>query len=150
LALERKHLHRFWKNWKSLFKITEPATKISLVVVMFVTVQAEVPSFLKRRSHGGGEGGFISGGAAGGGDGGEAGEGDGSVGVEEVGEGSRAAPESGIAYSFLMRVITVSAGIGKKKCEVLTKFSCNFRSKLARSTLTSPGSIRANSVVILV
>jgi hypothetical protein len=37
----------------------------------------------------------------------------------------------------------VSAGIGqKKKCEVLIKFSCNLRSKSARSTLTSPGSIR--------
>jgi hypothetical protein len=37
----------------------------------------------------------------------------------------------------------VSSGIGpKKKCEVLIKFSCNLRSKLARSTLTSPGSIR--------
>jgi hypothetical protein len=37
----------------------------------------------------------------------------------------------------------VSAGIGqKKKCEVIIKFSCNLRSKSARSTLTSPGSIR--------
>jgi hypothetical protein len=36
----------------------------------------------------------------------------------------------------------VSEEIGKKKCEVLLKFSCNLRSKLARSTLTSPGSIR--------
>ncbi len=41
----------------------------------------------------------------------------------------------------------VSAGIGqKKKCEVLIKFSCNLRSKSARSTLTSPGSIRVKTV----
>jgi hypothetical protein len=37
----------------------------------------------------------------------------------------------------------VFAGIGKqKKYKVLNKFSCNLRSKLARSILTSPGSIR--------
>jgi hypothetical protein len=36
----------------------------------------------------------------------------------------------------------VFAVIGKKKCKVLNTFSCNLRSKLARSTLTSPGSIR--------
>ncbi len=42
----------------------------------------------------------------------------------------------------------ISAGIGqKKKCKVLIKFSCNLRSKSARSTLTSPGSIRVNSTV---
>jgi hypothetical protein len=39
----------------------------------------------------------------------------------------------------------VSAGIGKKKCEVLIKFSCNLGSKSARSTLTSPGSIRVKT-----
>jgi hypothetical protein len=33
----------------------------------------------------------------------------------------------------------------KKMCEVLIKFSCNLRSKLARSTLTSPGSIRVTT-----
>jgi hypothetical protein len=37
----------------------------------------------------------------------------------------------------------VSAGIGQKIIyKVLNKFSCNLRSKLARSTLTSPGPIR--------
>jgi hypothetical protein len=37
----------------------------------------------------------------------------------------------------------VSAGIGQKtKYKVLNKFSCNLRSKSARSTLTSPGPIR--------
>ncbi len=36
----------------------------------------------------------------------------------------------------------VSAEIGQKKYKVLNKFSCNLRSKLARSTLTSPGPIR--------
>jgi hypothetical protein len=39
----------------------------------------------------------------------------------------------------------VSAGIGKKKYKVLNKFSCNFRSKSARSTLTSPGPIMINT-----
>jgi hypothetical protein len=39
----------------------------------------------------------------------------------------------------------VSAGIGKKKYEVLLKFSCNLRSKSARSTLPSPGSIRVKN-----
>ncbi len=43
----------------------------------------------------------------------------------------------------------VSAGIGKKKCEVPIKFSCNLRSKLARSTLTSPGSIRVQTTTTL-
>jgi hypothetical protein len=42
----------------------------------------------------------------------------------------------------------VSAGIGKKKCEVLLKFSCNLRSKLARLTLTSPGSIRVKGAQV--
>jgi hypothetical protein len=37
----------------------------------------------------------------------------------------------------------VFAGIGQKIIyKVLNKFSCNLRSKLARSTLTSPGPIR--------
>jgi hypothetical protein len=36
----------------------------------------------------------------------------------------------------------VFAEIGQKKYKVLNKFSCNLRSKLARSTLTSPGPIR--------
>ncbi len=37
----------------------------------------------------------------------------------------------------------VFAGIGQKIIyKVLYKFSCNLRSKLARSTLTSPGPIR--------
>jgi hypothetical protein len=40
----------------------------------------------------------------------------------------------------------VSAGIGQKIIyKVLYKFSCNLRSKLARSNLTSPGPIRVNS-----
>ncbi len=39
----------------------------------------------------------------------------------------------------------VFAGIGKKIIyKVLNKFPCNLRSKLARSTLTSPGPIRVN------
>jgi hypothetical protein len=39
----------------------------------------------------------------------------------------------------------VSAGIGiLKKIKLLNKFSCNLRSKSARSTLTSPGPIRVN------
>jgi hypothetical protein len=40
----------------------------------------------------------------------------------------------------------VSAGIGQNKYiyKVLNKFSCNLRSKLARSTLTSPCLIRVN------
>jgi hypothetical protein len=42
----------------------------------------------------------------------------------------------------------VSAGIGQKtKYEVLNKFSCNLRSKSARSTLTSPGPIRVKGIV---
>ncbi len=42
----------------------------------------------------------------------------------------------------------VSAGTDKKKYEVLIKFSCNLRSKSARSTLTSPGSIRVKKILI--
>jgi hypothetical protein len=42
----------------------------------------------------------------------------------------------------------VSAGIGQKtKYKVLNKFSCNLRSKSARSTLTSPGPIRVKGIV---
>jgi hypothetical protein len=82
--------------------------KISLVVIMFATVQTEVPSSWKGVLGGDREGGSISGAAAGGGDGGGAGEGDGSV--EEVEEGGCAASGSGISASFLTRVITVVGG----------------------------------------
>ncbi len=45
----------------------------------------------------------------------------------------------------------VFAGIGQKqKCEVPLKFSCNLRSNSARSTLTSPGSIRVKWTIELV
>jgi hypothetical protein len=44
----------------------------------------------------------------------------------------------------------VSAGIGIffYKIKLLNKFSCNLRSKSARSTLTSPGPIRANEATL--
>jgi hypothetical protein len=41
----------------------------------------------------------------------------------------------------------IFAGKGKKKYKVLYKFSCNLRSKLARSTLTSPSPIRVKRTV---
>jgi hypothetical protein len=41
----------------------------------------------------------------------------------------------------------LSAGIGKKIYEVLNNFSCNLRSKLAGSTLTSPGPIRVKIII---
>jgi hypothetical protein len=43
----------------------------------------------------------------------------------------------------------VFAGIGEKIYKVLNKFSCNLRSKSARSTLTSPGPIRVNNLQTL-
>jgi hypothetical protein len=43
----------------------------------------------------------------------------------------------------------VSAGIGIfKQIKLLNKFSCNLGSKLARSTLTSPGPIRVNTLQV--
>ncbi len=42
----------------------------------------------------------------------------------------------------------VSAGIGKKKYKVLNKFSCNLRSKSARSTLTSTVQLGLNTSLL--